>query len=275
MNTIKTLNNIVKKAFILLATVMVGITASAQYAAPKIIAHRGFHKSEGAARNSLNALKAAQKANIWGSECDLQLTKDGEVLVVHGPSHPGKKDTSPRVNVNHSTKEKVQSIPLESGETVPTFEEYLNQLAQSKNTKLIIEIKDQPTPQLETEIVEKTVNKVAEYGLQNEVEYIAFRPWVCWELTRLAPEGTKIAYLNGDYTPAYCKAMGCAGIDYNYKVLKKKKSWIKQAHELGMYVNAWTVNKEEDIRWCIENGVDYITTDNPMLVQQIINEMRK
>ena len=74
-----------KKTLILLIAAMIGITASAQYKAPKIIAHRGFHASEGAARNSLNALKAAQEAGFWGSECDLQLTKDGEVLVVHGP----------------------------------------------------------------------------------------------------------------------------------------------------------------------------------------------
>ena len=264
-----------KKILILLATAMIGITASAQYKAPQIIAHRGFHKSEGAAKNSLNALKAAQEANLWGSECDIQLTKDGEVLVVHGPNHPGTKNAKPKVNVHKSTKEEVQAILLESGEVVPTLDEYLQQMTTSKGTKLIIEVKNQPTPQLETEIVQKCVDMVAKYNLQDEVEYIAFRPWVCWEIARLAPEGTKIAYLNGDYSPQYCKAMGCQGIDYYYKVLMKKKGWIKQAHKLGMYVNVWTVDKEEDIRWCIQNGVDYITTDNPMLVKQIIEEMCK
>lgn len=264
-----------KKILISLVAVMIGITASAQLKAPQIIAHRGFHKSEGAARNSLNALKAAQEAKFWGSECDLQLTKDGEVLVVHGPYHPGLKDAKPRVQVQHSTKKKVQDILLESGETVPTLDEYLQQTASAKGTKLIIEIKDQPTPKLETELVQKTVDMVAKYNLQNEVEYIAFRPFVCWEIARLAPEGTKIAYLNGDYSPTYCKGMGCQGIDYRYTVLKRKPNWIKEAHKQGMYVNVWTVNKEEDIRWCIQNGVDYITTDEPMLVKQIIAEMCK
>ena len=258
-----------------MVAVMIGISASAQLKAPKIVAHRGFHASEGAARNSLNALKAAQEAGYWGSECDLQLTKDGEVLVVHGPNHPGKKGSGPRVNVHRSTKEQIQAILLESGETVPTLDEYLQQMTKSKATKLIIEIKDQPTPQLETEIVQKTVDMVAKYGLQNEVEYIAFRPFVCWELARLAPEGTKIAYLNGNYSPAYCKSMGCQGIDYKFSVLKKQKNWIKQAHQLGMYVNVWTVNKEEDMRWCVEQGVDYITTDYPDLCKRVIAEMSK
>ena len=261
-----------KKILVLFMAAMIGITASAQYKAPEIIAHRGFHKSEGASRNSLNALKAAQEAGWWGSECDLQLTKDGEVLVVHGPNHSdGKK----KLNVNKSTKAQVQAIPLSSGEVVPTLDEYLEQTCKNKNTKLIIEIKNQLTPALETEIVEKTIKAVAKYGLEKDVEYIAFRPFVCWELARLAPEGTKIAYLNGDYTPAYCKAMGCTGIDYKYGVLKAKKHWIKQAHKLGLTVNVWTVNKEEDIRWCIQNGVDYITTDDPMLVRKLINEMCK
>ena len=264
-----------KRVLTLFLAAMIGITASAQLKAPKIVAHRGFHASEGASRNSLNALKAAQEAAFWGSECDLQLTKDGEVLVVHGPMHPGKKGDGPRVNVQTSTKEQVQAIPLESGEIVPTLDEYLQQMTKSKNTKLIIEVKNQLTPQLETEIVQKTVDMVAKYGLENEVEYIAFRPWVCWELARLAPQGTQIAYLDGDYTPTYCKAMGCTGIDYKFSVLKKKPNWIKQAHKLGMTVNIWTVNKEEDIRWCIKNGADMITTDNPMLVRQLIDEMCK
>ena len=261
-----------KKILVLFMAAMIGITASAQYKAPKIIAHRGYHKAEGAARNSLNALKAAQEAAWWGSECDLQLTKDGEVLVVHGPMHT---DGKRKINVNRSTKEQVQALLLTSGEKVPTLDEYLEQMTKSKNTKLIIEIKNQPTPQLETEIVQKTVDLVAKYGLENEVEYIAFRPFVCWEIARLAPKGTKIAYLNGNYSPAYCKSMGCAGIDYKFSVLKKNKNWIKQAHKLKMYVNVWTVNKEEDIRWCIENGVDYITTDDPMLVRKLIEEMCK
>lgn len=257
-----------KKILILFMAAMIGFTASAQYKAPKIVAHRGFHASEGAARNSLNALKAAQKAKFWGSECDLQLTKDGEVLVIHGPMHGA-------INVNRSTKEQVQTIPLKSEEIVPTLDEYLTQMKKSKNTKLIIEIKNQLTPQLETEIVEKTVKAVAQYGLEDMVEYIAFRPFVCTEIVRLAPKGTKVAYLNSDYTPEYCKGMGCAGIDYKYTRLQKKPNWIKEAHDLGMYVNAWTVNKEEDIRWCIENGVDFITTDDPMLVKKIIKEMCK
>mgnify|MGYP003296630513 CR=1 FL=1 len=262
-----------KKIFlILLAMTATIFTVSAQYKAPKIIAHRGYHATEGAARNSLNALKAAQQKGYFGSECDINRSADGELLVIHGYWHPNKESG---VHVQRNTKAEIQAIKLTSGEVVPTLDEYLAQAKKSKKTKLIIEIKNHATPAIETEVVREIVAKVASYGLEKRVEYIAFRPWVCTELVKYAPKGTQIAYLNSDYEPEYVKGMGCTGIDYRYRNLVKKPHWIKKAQELGMTVNVWTVNKEEDIRWCIEHGVDYITTDNPVLVEQLIKEMCK
>ena len=50
---------------------------------------------------------------------------------------------------------------------------------------------------------------------------------------------------------------------------------LKEAQKAGLVVNVWTVNKEDQIRWCIENGVDIITTDDPALVNKLIKEMCK
>lgn len=251
---------------------MVVTAAHAQYKAPQVVAHRGFHRSQGAAKNSLNALRAAQEEGFWGSECDINLSSDNELLVVHGDWHPAK-NASTKVHVQRATKAEIQAIRLTSGEVVPTLDEYLTQLRSTKGTKLIIELKNHPTPERETELVERVLAKVKEYGVEHEVQYIAFRPFVCSELSRLAPSGTKISYLCSDYPPLRCKQLGCTGIDYNIIVLKIMPQWIRQAHELGMTVNAWTVNSEKDIRWCIEHGIDYITTDNPPLARKMIAEM--
>lgn len=261
-----------RKFLILFFAIMVTVAASAQYKAPQVVAHRGYHRSQGAAKNSLNALCAAQKEGFWGSECDINLSLDNELLVVHGDWHPAK-NASTKVHVQRATKAEIQAIRLTSGEVVPTLDEYLTQLRSAKGTKLIIELKNHPTPERETELVERVLAKVKEYGVENEVQYIAFRPFVCSELSRLAPSETKISYLCSDYPPLRCKQLGCTGIDYNIIVLKIMPQWIRQAHELGMTVNAWTVNSEKDIRWCIEHGIDYITTDNPTLARKIIAEM--
>lgn len=265
------------KRFLFLSfSLLFALNVSAQ---PQVIAHRGYHATDGSCRNSITSLKKAQKLGIFGSECDVNMTKDGQILVAHGGMHPDRsiyKDKSlERVDIQKSTAAKVQAIKLENGETMPTLDEYLAQAKKDKKTKLIIEIKKHATPERETAIVKATIDKVAEYGLDNQVEYIAFRPFVCEELKRLAPAGTKIAYLNGDYTPEYVAGMGLTGIDYKYTVLQKHPKWIKQAHKLGLTVNVWTVDDEENLRWCIEQGVDYITTDNPVLAKKLIKEMCK
>ena len=120
-----------KKILTLLVATMIGISASAQYKAPKIIAHRGFHASEGAARNSLNALKAAQEAKIWGSECDIQLTKDGIPVVCHNFTID---ETSNGVGaIKDMTLEELREFdfgkykgPEFEGTKIPTLDEFLS-----------------------------------------------------------------------------------------------------------------------------------------------------
>jgi glycerophosphoryl diester phosphodiesterase len=264
-----------KKILLAVLAAVAVITVSAQYKAPQIVANGGFHKSPSSGvKNTMSALKAAQKAKFYGSECDVNLTKDGEVVIAQSGWHPSSK-VKPRANVQGSTYAKLSEIPFANGEHICTLEEYLKRAAKKPATKLILDLRDQGRPQRETELVEAVLSIVSKAKMENNVEYIANHPWVCFELVKKAPKGTKIAYINGNYDPKYVAAMGCTGISYPISKLKKSKDWIKQAHKLGLTVNAWTVNKEADIRWCIQNGVDFITTDDPALVKQIIKEMCK
>ncbi len=263
-----------KKIFLALLAVATAFSVSAQqYKAPQIVANGGFHKhGSSGVKNSMSALKAAQKAKLYGSECDVNLTKDGEVLIVQSGWHPNRK-AKPKADVQRSDVDKMLDIPYTNGEFICTLEQFLKRAAKKPATKLILDIKNQATPQRETQLVEKVLQIVEFYKMQNNVVYLASHPWACLELGRKAPKGSEIFYLGGDCTPSYIKEFGCTGIDYNIGRIKKQKRWIKEAHKLGMTVNVWTVNKEADIRWCIQNGVDYITTDDPVLVKNIIKEM--
>lgn len=262
-----------KKIFLAILAVATAFAVSAQYKAPQIVANGGYHKSPASgAKNTISALKAAQKLKIYASECDVNLTKDGEVLVVQSGWHPNRK-ASPKADVQRSTLEKMLTVPYANGEYISTLEDFLKRAKKKPATKLLLDLKSQATPQRETELVEAVIAIVDQMGMQNNVEYLAAHPWVCYELTKKAPEGSKIAYLSGNYTPEYCKGMGCIGIDYHINILRKRAKWIKEAHKLGLTVNVWTVNKEADIRWCIENGVDFITTDEPVLAKKIVKEM--
>ena len=142
---------------------------------PKVIAHRGYHAKSGSYDNTISSLKNAQDLGIYGSECDVNETADGVLVVIHGPMH-GK------LNVQQNDYATVHAQALANGERIPTLDEYLEQTAKDKATKLIIEIKDHPTPQQETRVVKKTLAAVKKYKLQNQVEYIDFRQHVCDEI---------------------------------------------------------------------------------------------
>lgn len=53
-------------------------------------------------------------------------------------------------------------------------------------------------------------------------------------------------------------------------VLRKHPQWVKEAHDLGLEVNVWTVDSEEDMKYFIGLGVDYITTDYPERLQALL-----
>ena len=58
-----------------------------------IVAHRGYWACEagGNSHNSIASLKAAQDLGVWGSEFDVNMTKDGELMVFHDDAVNGMK----------------------------------------------------------------------------------------------------------------------------------------------------------------------------------------
>ena len=84
----------------------------------QIIAHRGFHATKNSVRNSLSALQNAQDFGAYGSECDINETADGVLVVVHGPMHV-------KYNVQQTDFATLRAQALENGEVLPTLEEYL------------------------------------------------------------------------------------------------------------------------------------------------------
>ena len=84
------------------------------------------------------------------------------------------------------------------------------------------------------------------------------------------PKGTSVYYLNGDIPPEKLKEAGCTGPDYHIGVFRSHPDWIDKCHELGMKVNVWTVDQPHDMKWFIEKKADFITTDDPVVLQQLM-----
>lgn len=230
----------------------------------QVIAHRGFWKTDGSAQNSIAALVKADSINCYGSEFDVWLTADNKLIVDHDGVFKG-------VRMETSTEKECTSIILNNGENLPTLKQYLSKAKQLK-TRLILELKAHKTPEQETRAVKQIVKMIKKMGLADRTEYITFSRHACKEFIRLAPKDTPVYYLEGDLSPKELKEWGCAGPDYHLSVFKKHPEWIKECHDLGMKVNAWTVNDAKDMEWLIGEGVDFITTNEPVLLQEILKK---
>ena len=239
---------------------MLASYANIQAQQTKVIAHRGFWKTSGSAQNSITALVKADSIHCYGSEFDVWITTDGQLVVNHDETFKG-------VTIQDATAAVCTAVRLDNGEQLPTLEQYLSR-GQQLTTRLILELKPHRTPEQETKAIEGIVRMIKDFNLENRVEYISFSKHATKEFIRLAPKGTPVYYLSGDATPQELKSWGCAGPDYHFIVFQKNPEWIEQCHKLGMKVNAWTVNDAKNMQWLIEHKVDFITTNEPVLLQQ-------
>ena len=64
-----------------------------------------------------------------------------------------------------------------------------------------------------------------------------------------------------------------SGIDYSYYAYRQGKKLVKNAKGMGLLTNVWTVNDAEELLLYYQQGVDYITTDEPELLLKIINSL--
>lgn len=250
-----------------LSLILILILGITNINAQEIIAHRGYWKTDGSAQNSIAALLKADEIDVYGSEVDIWLSSDGVPIVNHDAdvTLDGEK-----LIVQETPFATLRKVKLSNGEPLPTAEEYLDAFKKCNNIKLIIEFKTHSTKEREDELAQKVIDMVKEKDLQDRVEYISFGINFVQQAKHLHPEAP-VYYLNGDLTPQILKKMGLAGFDYHFNVINKNTKWVSEAHDLGLEVNVWTVNNEEDIQRVIDQKVDYITTDEPLLVREILD----
>ncbi|GHT10156.1 glycerophosphoryl diester phosphodiesterase [Bacteroidia bacterium] len=248
------------KKLLTIALLLAAVHAGAQ---TQIIAHRGYWDVEGSAQNSISSLKnAIALGGVYGSEFDVWLAKDGEIILNHDEKYQD-------VVIETAERKDLEPLRLKNGEPLPTLPQYIEVAKTQDKTKLILEIKSHSTKDADKAVAQAVVKIIDKSGVADRVDYISFSEHICKELIRLNPKH-RVAYLSGDKSPQELKQEGYWGLDYNNNVLKKNPTWIKDAKKLGLTTNVWTVNKREDMQYFIEQGVDFITTDDPKLLKELL-----
>lgn len=230
----------------------------------KIIAHRGYWNIKGSVENSISSLTNAQMRGFYGSEFDVFITSDGIPVISH-------EKFINKMIIEDTPYKNIKNYTLRNGEILPTLEKYLTVGAKHKDTKLILEIKPHSTKEKEDNAVKIIRELVGKYNMDEQVNYISFSLNICIKMRKLNPSA-KIFYLNGDLAPSIVKELGLSGISYNYNIFNKNMNWIKEAKNLGLITNVWIVNDVELMKEFLKKEVDFITTDEPAILTQVIRK---
>lgn len=235
---------------------------------PLVLAHRGANKV--APQNTLPAFQKALDFNADGLETDVHLSLDGHIVICHNYTIDETSNGTGRVD--EMTLSQLKSYDFGSyfsdefkGVTLPTLPELLD---LTKSMKLInIEIKP---PQKDCDLVKKVVEAIHEYGIVENSIVSCFDP-ECIRLVKEIDKNVKTGLLYEDDklgneimtfgVAKYCKQLNVDAAHPHRKLITEAE--VIDLHNLGIAVNPWTVNKEEEIVRFTQWGCDALISDVP------------
>lgn len=237
----------------------------------RIIAHRGLNGIY--PENTPRSFEEALKLDIDGIECDVNLSRDGHLMVIHdqhvdrtsnGSGAVADLDLAELKQLNIGSADDPQEIMLLS-ELIDLVDAY-------PGKHLFIETKH-PSPygaRLEEAVAEALT--AAGYHTDPRFHLISFNPDAIQRFQRLLPELetflliTPLPMLNGEQ-PAPFEPIGASGVGPSIMHVQAEPDVLAQAER--SYV--WTVNLPKDMLWCQDRGVDFLATDLPHIAAEVLH----
>lgn len=244
----------------------------------QVVAHRGFSSEE--PEHSLAAYLRAVEAGADAVECDIRMTSDGTLVLVHDRridrTSAGKGVVSDFVlselqehTFGGEGWHDFEDPPSELRNRLLTLEAFLAAMLEASDTlEFAIETKH-PTrfgKYIEVELVD-VLKKMGllRAGLAPRVRPMSFARTAVTRLHELVPRMRSVflvahnpVMFRDGHLPDGAYALG-PGIE----VVRKHPELVRKVKANGGQVHVWTVDEHEDFDLCMELGVDAIITNRP------------
>jgi glycerophosphoryl diester phosphodiesterase len=238
----------------------------------QIFAHRGYSASF--AENTMGAFFEADKAGADGLELDVQLTKDGELVVIH--DEKVDRTTSGSGFVKDFLYKDLRKLNANfkgvKKEPIPSLVEVLEWL---KTNKLLcnIELKNGLIPY--EGIEQKVIQLIRKYELSNRIIISSFNHYSIVHSYRMAPEiETAPLFIESIYMPwIYSQSIRAKGIHPKHSSMSD--NIIINTMENGIAVRPYTVNKDADMHRFFNINCTAFITDDPVKALRIRKQYEK
>lgn len=238
----------------------------------KVYAHRGF--SGRYPENTMLAFQKAAETGCYGIELDVQLSKDGEVVIIHDETLD--RTTTGTGYVRDYTLAELKTFNAAklwsniAFEAVPTLEEYLRWV---KTTNIVTNIEIKSGVFFYTELEEKTLALVQKYGLDDKIVFSSFNHSSIHLLKKLAPHipcGALVETIGLGNAGYYCDKFGFEFYHPGWKNLPYED--VVNCKQFHIPINVWTVNDMDILQRMIEWDVEGVITNYPNICETYLNK---
>ncbi|AWB84871.1 glycerophosphodiester phosphodiesterase family protein [Corynebacterium liangguodongii] len=234
---------------------------------PLIVAHRGA--SGLYPELTFQAFNEALKMPIHGIECDVRLTRDGELIVFHDPILSRTTNGRGRVSAtDYADLRTLNAGTKDNPQRIMRLAELLELMQDYPDKHIYIETKH-PT-RYGPEVDEQTLRVLHYAGLRESerVHLISFSHRAMRYFTEFAPE-LETFYLFRLREKKWNRGNHMLSRPYG---VGPALSHLQAKRELlgfrGLRTYTWTVNLPKQMLWCRDNGVDVFATDLPQLAME-------
>jgi glycerophosphoryl diester phosphodiesterase len=208
--------------------------------------------------NTLRSFRSALDLGVDFIECDVHLSADGELVVIH--DHTLQRTTDGRGMVQSLTVEELRRLDAGEGEKVPLLEEVIG-LARGR-ASLVVELKAVAAIRYPG-IEEKLVAKLAEAEMLEQAAVISFHHPSVKLLHELEPR-LEVGILEAGTPVDVVALMRQSGARiYSPHFSAVDSDLIDAVHAEGGVVGVWVVNDPLGVAWVKLTRPDSVFTDRP------------
>jgi len=222
---------------------------------PLIGGHRGNPAEH--PENTMRSFRSAIAAGCDLIECDVHLSSDGRLVVIH--DHTLERTTNGKGLVRDHTAAELRKLDAGEGEKIPLLQEVV-ELALGK-VGLVIEIKQ--VPPLYTGLEEKLLNMLRQLGAVSECAVVSFNHAAIHDLRKLEP-ALQLGILEGARPMHPATLLREAGADvYSPHWGATDPQVVKEVHDAGGAVAVWPVDDGTAVAWCKFCKPDSVFSNRP------------
>ena len=227
----------------------------------------GGHRGDPARHpeNTLASYRSAIELGCDMVECDVHLTADGELAVIH--DHLLERTTNGHGMVGAHTLAELRELDAGGGEKIPLLEEVI-ELCRDR-VGLVIEAKQNPIPYPGLE--EKLVATLREAEMIPQVSVISFHHGCIRHLKEIAPDlDAGIVDASRPVDPvAMLRAARAELFSCYWGTLEP--SLVAEVHAAGCAVGVWTVDDDLGLAWMRACRPDSVFTNRPAEIGPKLN----